>query len=107
MSWLCRRMLLIGIAVALGSSTSVSYAQQVFGSIFGTVTDPGGAVVTNAKVTITDVNKGTKFEVVTDASGNYNKGQLIPDTYTVTIEAPGFSKVVSNKLEVRVDEAAR
>lgn len=102
-----RLMLLIGMAFALASSTSISYAQQVFGSIFGTVTDPGGGVVAGAKVTITDVNKGTRFEVVTDSSGNYNKGQLIPDTYTVTIEAPGFSKVTSGNLEVHVDEAAR
>lgn len=102
-----RRMLLIGSVIALSFSASISYAQQVFGSIFGTVTDPGGAVVASAKITITDLNKGTKFEVVTDSAGNYNKGQLVPDTYTVTIEAPGFSKVISSKLEVRVDEAAR
>jgi len=102
-----RLILVVGLALMLSASASISYAQQVFGSIFGTVTDPNGAVVVNAKVTITDVNKGTKFEVVTDTAGNYNKGQLVPDSYTVAIEAPGFSKVLSNELEVRVDEAAR
>jgi hypothetical protein len=102
-----RRMLLIGLALTVCFSASISYAQQVFGSIFGTVTDPGGAVVANAKITITDVNKGTKFEVVTDSAGNYNRGQLVPDAYTVTIQAPGFSRVISSRLEVRVDEAAR
>jgi Carboxypeptidase regulatory-like domain len=102
-----RSILLIGFAVSLNFSTAVSYGQQVFGSIFGTVTDPGGAVVSSAKVTISDVNKGTKFELTTDAAGNYNKGQLVPDSYTVTIEAPGFSKVVSSTIDVRVDEAAR
>src|SRR5580700_10270597 len=102
-----RRMLLIGLVLGLVLSASIIYAQQVFGSIFGTVTDPGGAVVASAKVTITDLNKGTKFETTTDNAGNYNKGQLVPDTYTVTIEAPGFSRVVSSRVEVRVDEAAR
>ena len=101
------RMLLVGIALALGFSASNSYAQQVFGSIFGTVTDPAGSIVVNAKVTITDVNKGTIFEVATDSSGNYSKRQLIPDTYSVIIEAPGFSKVASGNLEVHVDESAR
>src|SRR5208283_2193672 len=96
----CSRMFLIGLALALSFSASMSYAQQVFGSVFGTVTDPGGAVVAGAKVTITDLNKGTKFEIVTDSAGNYNKGQLVPDAYTVTIEAKGFSKVVSSRLEV-------
>jgi len=102
-----RRMLLIGMVVAVCFSTTASYAQQVFGSIFGTITDPAGAVVANAKVTITDVNKGTRFEVTTDASGTYTRRQLIPDTYTVSVSAPGFSKVVSDKLEVHVDEAVR
>ena len=102
-----RLILVVGLALILSASASISYAQQVFGSIFGTVTDPNGAVVVNAKVTITDQDKGTKFETVTDSAGNYNKGQLVPDTYTVTIEASGFSKVLSNQLQVRVDEAIR
>src|SRR4029077_9456412 len=85
------------LLISFGGS---AIAQQVFGSIFGTVTDPSGSAVSNAKVTITDVNKGTKSEVTTDASGNFNKGQLIPDTYKLTIEAPGFQKVTSNEIEV-------
>jgi hypothetical protein len=100
-------MLLIAMAFVLGLSVPNSYGQQVFGSIFGTVTDPAGSTVVNAKVTITDVNKGTKFEVLTDSSGNYTKRQLIPDTYTVVIEAPGFSRLASGNMEVHVDEAAR
>ena len=54
-----------------------------------------------------DTNKGTESVVTSDSSGNYAKGQLIPDPYTVTIEAPGFQKVVSNALEIHVDEAAK
>jgi hypothetical protein len=38
-----------------------SFAQAVYGSISGTVTDASGAAVPNAKVTITDVNKGVSF----------------------------------------------
>ncbi len=96
--------LMICIAAVLPNGGS---AQQVFGSIFGTVTDPSGSAVANAKVTITDVNKGTKFEVTTDSNGNYNKGQLIPDPYKVTIEASGFNRVVSNEIQVLVDQSAR
>ena len=47
-------------------------AQAVFGSIFGTVTDPSGAAVPNAKVTVTDVAKGTTDEATTNESGNYS-----------------------------------
>jgi hypothetical protein len=93
-------MLLFGVA------TSVT-AQQVFGSIIGTITDPSGSAVANAKVTITDVTKNTSFDVTTNDSGQYTKGQLIPDIYRVTIEAPGFNKVVSNDITVSVDQVTR
>jgi len=63
--------------------------------------------VADAKVTVTDVNKGTKFEISTDASGYYNKGQLIPDKYTVTIEAKGFQAVKSDTVDINVDAAVR
>ena len=93
--------------VALVSLPTIANAQQVFGSILGTVTDASGAAVAGAKVTAADQAKGTSFEATTDASGNYAIGHLIPDPYKVTIEATGFSKVVSNNIDVRVDEAAR
>jgi hypothetical protein len=104
-----RTFLTVSLAVilALVVFTTPTFAQQVFGSIYGTVTDASGAAVANAKVTISDASKGTKFEVTTDANGNYNKGQLIPDNYKVQIEAPGFQRVASNEIPVRVDEAER
>lgn len=97
----------LAVILALAAFTTPTFAQQVFGSIYGTVTDASGAAVANAKVTITDNSKGTKFEVTTDANGNYNKGQLIPDPYKVEIEAAGFQRVVSNDVLVQVDAAAR
>ena len=97
----------LAVVLALAAFTTPTFAQQVFGSIFGTVTDASGAAVANAKVTITDASKGTKFEVTTDANGNYNKGQLVPDTYKVEIEAAGFQRVVSNEIPVQVDASAR
>lgn len=94
-------------AVLLLGAVNGANAQQVFGSIIGTVTDPSGSAVANAKVTITDITKGTSFEVTTNNSGQYTKGQLIPDTYQVSIEAPGFNKVVSSDIRVSVDQAAQ
>ena len=95
------------LASLLLTVVSGANAQQVFGSIIGTVTDPSGSPVNNAKVTITDVTKGTSFDVNTNESGQYSKGQLIPDQYKVTIEAPGFQKVVSTELTVQVDQATQ
>ncbi len=103
-----RRLCCLHVAFALllvfGGSAN---AQQVFGSIIGNVTDPSGSAVNNAKVTITDVTKGTSSVVNTNEAGQYTKGQLIPDTYKVTIEAPGFQKVVSNDLTVQFDQATQ
>jgi hypothetical protein len=102
--FLCSLFIASGLLLMFGSGAS---AQQVFGSIIGTVTDPSGSAVNNAKVTITDVTKGTSFEVNTNESGQYTKGQLIPDTYKVTIEAPGFQKTESNDLAVQVDQSTQ
>lgn len=87
--------------------TTNSFGQQVFGSIYGTVTDATGSAVPNSKVTITDQNKGSKVETVTNESGNYSRGNLIPGTYTVDVEASGFRKAVSRDITVNVDQAAR
>ncbi len=48
-------------------------AQQVFGSIIGTVTDPSGSAVANATVTITDITKGTSFRSQRTIQANTQK----------------------------------
>ncbi len=82
-------------------------AQQVFGSIFGTVTDPSGGAVPNAKVVITDQEKGTRFETLSNPDGNFVKDRLIPGRYTVEVEATGFRKAVSKDVQVSVDQGSR
>ncbi len=99
--------LTILLMVLLSGGIFALRAQEVFGSILGTVVDKSGGGVANAKITVTDVNKNTTSEVTTNESGNYIKGQLIPGTYRVQIEASGFGKVISNDIPVSVDESAR
>src|SRR5512142_976940 len=72
--------------------------QAVYGSIIGTVTDPSGAAVPNAKVTVTNTRKGTKDQLTTNADGNFSATHLIPDTYTVRVEAPGFGAIESRPI---------
>lgn len=97
---------LLAVILTFASGVAAN-AQQVFGNIYGTITDATGGAVAGAKVTITDTAKGTQFVVNSDASGNYAKGQLIPDPYTVQVESPGFQKIISSSIDVRVDDAAR
>jgi hypothetical protein len=82
-------------------------AQAVFGSILGTVTDPQGAAVSGAKVTVTDQNKGTTQETTTNESGNYSVTHLIPDLYSVKVEAQGFKSSEQKDVVVSVDNGSR
>ena len=84
-----------------------AFGQAVFGSIAGTVTDPSGAAVPSANVTVKDQAKGTTDHSTTNATGNYAVTHLIPDPYTVRIEAPGFKVLEFKDIAVSADTAAR
>src|SRR5690348_14402805 len=84
-----------------------SYGQAVYGSIFGTVTDSTGAVIPNAKITVTDVRKGTSDSYTTNESGNYSATHLIPDVYKVKIEAQGFTTAQSDNIQVSADSGSK
>ena len=77
---------------ALLSSTML-YAQRDLGTITGTVSDPQGAAVPNAKVVITEDATGLTYQVQSDASGTYVRPLLKAGTYTINVEAAGFQKV--------------
>ena len=87
--------------------TPPASAQAVFGSIFGTVTDPSGAAVPGAKVVVTSATKGTTVEATTNADGNYSVTHLIPDVYNVRAEGSGFKAFEAKGIVVSADAAAR
>ena len=93
-------------AAALVFSTS-SYAQAVYGSIYGTVTDATGAVIPNATITVTDVSKGTSVVVKSNESGEYQVQHLIPDTYDVKVEMNGFTTFIANGIQVAADTSPK
>jgi hypothetical protein len=93
--------------LALGFAATTTVGQAVYGSIIGTVTDPQGNAVAGAKVTVTSVTKNTSDETTTNESGNFSVIHLIPDTYKVRIEAPGFKANDIASVLVQVDTAAR
>lgn len=95
----------IGAALLLTGGALPAMGQAVYGSIFGTVTDKSGAVIPNAKITVTDVSKGTTATAQSNEAGEYRVQHLIPDTYRVEAEAPGFSKVQVDSVVVFADTA--
>jgi|HubBroStandDraft_2_1064218.scaffolds.fasta_scaffold02519_5 hypothetical protein len=99
----------VGLALAitffLSSSFLLAQTNVGNGSIQGTVTDPSGAVVNAAKVTITEKSKGTAITVTSDSKGSYTSGALIPGSYVVRVEASGF-KVSEVPVSVQVGNTA-
>src|SRR6185369_12177523 len=103
----CTAFALMLAMLLICATAKPAQAQAVYGSILGTVTDPQGAAVPNAKVTVTNVRKGTSDTTTTNDQGNYSVTHLIPDTYDVSVEAQGF-KTASNKgVIVQADAGAR
>lgn len=82
--------------VIFGYSSLFAQTTLSTGSINGTVADPTGAVVSNAKVTIVSASTGQKVELTSNAAGVFSSGPLAPDTYKVQVSAKGFSTVSQN-----------
>src|ERR1700678_1526575 len=82
-------------------------AQSDRGSVSGIVTDPSGAEITGAKVTVTNTAMGTQNTTVTTGVGQYTVPELPAGTYAVTVVAPGFTTLVRSGITVSVGETAR
>lgn len=100
-----RRSLWLFVVVILLSTCSL--AQDVSGSISGTVTDASGAVVKGATVTLVNTDKNQEVRTLTtDGVGYYTAKSLPLGTYTVKISAAGFKSESVTGLLLHVNEAA-
>jgi len=103
-----RSLVALTIVAFLVLASSISaFGQAVYGSIIGTVTDPQGAAVSGAKVTVTNVRKGTVDTATTNESGNYSVTHLVPDSYNIKVEGQGFKVVQQNDIQVSADSSIR
>ncbi|HUE70985.1 MAG TPA: carboxypeptidase-like regulatory domain-containing protein, partial [Pirellulaceae bacterium] len=82
-------------------------AQAVYGSIVGTVVDPTGAAIPDARVTITDLGRDVTNTTTTNEAGFFNQRFLIVGRYRVRVEAPGFNASVQESVSVSVDAETR
>ena len=94
------------ILIALCLSHGV-LGQAVSGTMVGTISDPTGAVVSNAQVTITLTGQGTAYNTVTNDSGNFTEPNLPSGTYSVAVIATGFKKVVRESIAIETNTTAR
>jgi hypothetical protein len=79
-------------------------AQEFRGTITGTITDPNGAVVPGAKVTIKNVETNVAATVVTNESGAYTVPSLVPGNYSISVTGDGFKTSSRENVNVGVDD---
>lgn len=101
-----KRQLLVAVLALSFWHCAAAMGQATTGSVSGTVHDSTGAVVPGASVTITDLGKGTKKALHTDAVGAYAFPSLIPGTYSIAVEKAGFKRSVQSSFPLDIDQKA-
>src|SRR5256885_1645555 len=100
-----RRTSLAVLSILLFSVAA--FTQTYLGRILGTVTDKSNAIVTKAKVTITNVGTSATRDLETNDAGEYVAPNLSPGDYKVTVDAAGFRKVERTGIHLEVAKDAR
>ena len=101
------RAVKLALALVLVTNASSLIAQVDRGSIVGIVSDPSGAKVAGADVTITNSATDQSIKVTTDTSGAYAANLLRIGAYSVTVEKQGFKRAVKPGVEVGVNQVVR
>ena len=82
-------------------------SQEVTAAVNGTVTDPSGAAVANAKVTVKDLDRGTAWPTTTNDGGFYILPRLPIGRYEVRVENPGFQASVQSPVQLQLNQSAK
>jgi hypothetical protein len=85
---------------------TVAYSQGS-ADIVGTVSDPTGAVIPNAKITVTDQSNGFVYSSVSNATGNFRVAGLPNGVYTVQVNASGFKVYEQKAIPLHVGDIRR
>jgi hypothetical protein len=97
----------LAVLLVVLASAGLAYSQAVNATLLGTVTDASGAVVPNAKITITETQTGVAHATQSNESGNWIVPNLPPGVYAVLIEAAGFKKEIRRDVSLVVDTTTR
>lgn len=95
------------LAIVCALLSSPADAQTTFGSIIGTARDSTGAVVPGVQVTVTNEATAILSNATTNEFGAYSFTTLIPGTYRLSAELPGFRPVDIRGIELQVNQTAR
>ena len=100
----CRSRAALAVVVLAASPV---LAQTTTGSVTGTVTDPSGAVIPGATVTVTNTATGVRTPTKSDAAGVYSLRFLPIGPYTVEVTAPGFTKLTVPQFALEINQTAK
>ena len=98
-----RRVLCLS-ALSLGFLALPLAAQEARGTLLGRVTDASDALIVGARVEASNVDTGVRFTSLTNRTGDYVFPLLVPGTYTVKVEHPGFKTSTRSGIVVRVND---
>ncbi len=94
---------LVSLAFSILLMTALGFGQSAAtGDLHVTVRDPKGNLVTNATVTASDPAKAFERSMMGSSDGEYSMVNLPPDTYTVSVEAPGFATATAKSVIITV-----
>ncbi len=79
-----------------------AYGQVAGATLSGTITDPSGAVVLKATISIKNIGTGVVRDVTSNSSGFYTAPNLLPGTYEVKVTAAGFATAVNKTIQLNV-----
>src|SRR5947208_16844466 len=95
------------LALLVFLPTAPAFSQAITAKAVGTVSDPSGAVVPNASVTIRNLQTTQTRATRTDAGGSYEFSFLPIGSYSLSVEATGFQKAEVTQFSLSVDQEAR
>ena len=101
-----KSFVLASLLAALSMSVSL-YGQIINGNIIGNVTDPDGAVIVGAAVTLRSELTQVERTLTTESDGNYLFAIIPPASYTVEVELSGFNRYVNTGIEVTSGRTVR
>jgi len=100
-------LIFLTAVVVLALTATAGRGQNVYGTLAGVVTDSSGAAISDATITFTNLDNGSKRNITTDTSGDYTFVNIVPGRYKLEAEKTGFKKFVREPIVVQIESGLK
>ena len=100
-------LLIALVGLILFAVTNVGFGQDTNASLSGTVSDPSGAAIPGANLTLTNIATGFQSKFISDGTGEFSFNNLTPGKYDLAATATGFKAINQKGIELAVNQSAR